>query len=141
MTETQVLLLKSSQFSRIDRYYKNYKSTAILEGSQGILETEVAPSPACFVGEKDPGMLLEGDQAQGKKVNSLAKGSENRGRGGPGSRPEQLLCASYWSRPWGMRQRWKHKDPCSFGTSILVSRKESGRKTQPEEGWRVNGFD
>ena len=76
-------------------------ATAILEGAQGILETG---GPACFGSEKDQGSLLGGDQAQGKKVASLAEGTGNRGGGGPGSIPEQILCARHWSRPWGMQQ-------------------------------------
>lgn len=46
---------------------------------------------------------------QGEEVASPTKGSRNRGGGGPGSRPKQLLLARQWSRPWGTWQRWNKR--------------------------------
>lgn len=65
-------------------------ATAFLEGAQGILETQKTPALPAWC-RKDQRRLLEGGQAQGEEVASLAKGSVDRGGEGPGSRPKQTL--------------------------------------------------
>lgn len=66
----------------------------------GTLETEDAPSPSCFGDEKDQRKPLAGDQVQAGEWH-LWPGVWGQRKRGPGSWPEQLLCARPGSGPEG----------------------------------------
>lgn len=99
-------------------------ATVFLEGAQGMLETQKAPSLACW-GREDQ-RLLGGEQAQGERGGSLARAARTGGEG-PGGRPKQLLLAKPGE---AVMKTQRSLLSCHLGDRQW----ENGKKTQLERG-------